>query len=387
MDKKRILEFSTYAKIGGTQKLLLDFLCHASYDRYTYYMCVLLEDDVLNEEVSKLHIENTSFHMRGYWDLRAWWRLYRFAKDKQIDLIQTYGLKADIIGRIVGKFLGIPANITSVHSTDPWRKWYHVALDVLTSGLTDMYISTSEAGRMAVHHRERIPLSKILTIPNGIDLTKYTPEHVDSQKLKHFRKIFEIDPRTQVIGIVANLCKMKGHKIIVDALPSIQKSFPELKCLFVGTDFLNGEIHRYVNEKHLEHIIVFTEFQKDIPEMLSLLDVFLLPSQWEGLPTALLEAMAMKRPIVASSVGGIPEIIISEQTGLLIPPEDPDALAEAVVFLLENPHVAHAMGEASYKLIREHFSVQSFVAQMEAVYDQLIDQKTARNKRPGIISR
>lgn len=377
MPKKRILEFSTFAKIGGTQKILLEFLRHASHETYDYTMCVLLENDALNEEVSQLGIKNTSLNMRGYWDLAAWWKLYRFAKPRHFDLIRTYGLKADIIGRIVGKLLGIPVNITSVRSTDPWRKWYHVLLDSLTSSFTDLYLSNSEAGRIAVCQRERIPETKTLMIPNGIDLVKFDPHNVNNERVDVLKNKWGIKPTTKVVGVVANLCKMKGHNVLIDALPQIRHKFPELKCLFVGTDFLAGEIQQYARQQACEESIIFTGFQEDIPEMLTLMDIFVLPSQWEGLPTALLEAMAMKKPVVASSVGGIPELIEHEKSGLLIPPETPDALAKTVLFLLEKPEFSCQIGEYAYQRVRKHFSIHSMVSQTESVYEQLIDQKTS----------
>ena len=376
MSKKRILEFSTYAKIGGTQQMLLEFLRHASPSKYIFYLCVLLEYDLLNDEVTKLNIENTSLNMRRYWDLRAWWKLYMFAKNKQIDLMRTYGLKAHIIGRIVGKLLGVPVVVTSVRSTDPWRKWYHVLLDFVTSGLTDIYISNSEAGRMATHHREHIPLSKIITIPNGVDLSRYVLDTFEAlHTSRTYRQQFGISATAPVVGIIANLRKMKGHTTIIDALVLIQKDFPDVRCLIVGDDFLNGEVHRYVQNKHLEDTVIFTGFRQDIPQILSMLDLFLFPSLWEGFPTAVLEAMALKKPVIASQVGGIPEIVEPDRTGLLIPPQEPRALADAVIFLLNNPEIATKMGQAGYERVQQYFSIDALVAKTEAVYEQLIREK------------
>lgn len=372
MPKTHILEFSTYAKMGGTQQEILKFLRAASHEKYTFFVCILLEHDVLNEEVAKLQIEETSLNMRGYWDVRAWWRLSRFAREKQIALMHTYGLKAHIIGRLVGKCLGIPVNISSVHSTDPWRKWYHVLLERLTSPLTDLYISNSEAGRIATHQRERIPLAKIVTISNGIRVEEYQADEAQTERM---RRRLGLRGEDRVLGIVANLRVMKGHKTIVDAFSAIQQHFPTTKCLCIGSDFLQGEIQRYVREKRLEQVILFPGFQKDIPSLLSLLEIFLLPSLWEGLPTAMMEAMAMKRPVIASAVGGIPELVEHGKTGLLIPPNDPHALAEAVVQLLRDPQRAQRMGQVGYEKIRREFSLHAMAARTEAMYDQLLKSK------------
>lgn len=349
--------------------MLLEFLRHASHDLYDYELCVLLAHDCLNDEVSRLGIPNISLNMRGYWDVSVWWKLYRCVRRNPFDLIRTYGLKADIIGRIVAQLAGIPVHITSVRSTDPWRKWYHVWLDRLTSSLTQVYVSNSEAGRLAVHQREHIPLSKIVTIPNGIDLTIYDPTRfVHRDAALRYRHEFQIPPQTPVLGIISNLCKMKGHSTLVDAMPHIQREFPDVRCLFVGTDFLHGTLQAYVRQRHLEQNVLFTGFRDDIPELLTMLDIVLLPSLWEGFPTAVLEAMAMQKPMIATAVGGIPEIIEHGRTGLLIPPEDPVSLAEAVVFLLKQPDVAVKLGQAACETVRQNFSIQGMVKQTEALY-------------------
>ncbi|GAK51907.1 putative Glycosyl transferase, group 1 [Candidatus Moduliflexus flocculans] len=381
MDKFRILVFSTYAKIGGTQKTLLDFFQYASHDRFTYYHCVLLAHDILMDEIAKLqpHIPQTSFNMRGYWDIRAWWKLYHFAKDKRLDLMHTNGLKADIIGRCVGRLLGVPVNIASIHSTDPWRKWYHVWLDRYTSWMTDMYLANSEAGRLAMRRRERISLPKMMTISNGIDFERFDPDHIDGQRIQALREEFGILSTTKVLGMVANLCHMKEHKTLIDALPRIHARFPNAICVFVGIDRMHGEIQRYVNERGCEQSVIFAGFQKDIPEWLALMDIFLLPSLWEGLPNAMLEAMAMRRPVIATPVGDVPEILTHGETGLLIPTHNPDALADAVILLLKSPEIAFKIAEAGQRLIREKYSIQTMVAQTEQLYERLILAK--REKR------
>ncbi len=361
--------------------MLLEFLRKASREKYVFYLCVLLNHDILNEEASKSGIENTSLNMRGYWDLAAWWKLYCFAKNKRIDLIRTYGLKAHIIGRIVGKWLNIPVNITSVRNTDPWRKWYHTLLDRLTSGWTDLYISNSEAGRVATHRRERIPLSKIITIPNGIDLSDYEPYNTNAHQINvEYRQQFDIAPHAPILGTIANLREQKGHKTIVDAFLLIQEKISDVKCLFVGDDLLGGEIHRYIQDRQLEHAFILTGLRQDIPQLLTMFDAFILPSLWEGIPRAILEAMAMKKPVVTTAVGGIPEVVEPGRTGVFIPPNDPQILADTLVSLLNDPKRLSDMGQAGYERIQQFFSLDAVVASTENVYDCLMGGRPFRGE-------
>ena len=374
MRRYRILEFASFAGIGGTQTMLLEFLRQVSPSKFQFSVCVLLEHGYLNTEVAKLGIEQTSLNMRGYWDLAAWRKLYAYAKSRKFDLIRTYGLKAHIIGRIVGRLIGIPVNITSVRNTDPWRKWYHALLDYGTSPLTDLYISNSEAGRIATHQREHIPLSKIITIPNGIDLNDYAPYHADMPRLADaVKQEFGIATNAPVIGIIANLRRQKGHITIIDALPRILAEVSEVVCVCVGDDLMDGEIQRYAQSKGMRGHIVFTGFRPDIPRLLTMFDIFLLPSLYEGIPRALLEAMAMKKPTITTAAGGMPEVVVDGSTGVIIPSNDPPALAEAVITLLTNPDRTRAMEQASYERIRAHFSLKAVVAQTVAAYERLIN--------------
>ncbi len=381
MGKTRILEFLTYAGIGGTQHMFLECMRRMSHDTFQFSVCVLLEEGFVNESLDELGIEHISLNMRGHWDLGAWRRFYRFAKPRRFDLIRTYGLKAHLAGRLVGKTLRVPVHITSVRSTDPWRKWYHIMLDRATAGLTDLYLSNSKAGSQATHEREKIPLSKILTIPNGIDVCKYERDASRRDDAgKRYRQALKISPSTPVLGIIASFRKMKGHKTIVNALPAILAQIPDVKCLFIGDEFVRErsfkqELYAYVRQKHLENAITFTGPCYEIATAMSAIDIVVLPSLWEGLPVSLLEAMAMKKPVIASRVGGIPEVVVPGETGILIPPGDAQALANAAIHLLTDPERASAMGRAGYERVQRNFTIETVVTATEALYEQLIAQK------------
>jgi glycosyltransferase involved in cell wall biosynthesis len=217
-----------------------------------------------------------------------------------------------------------------------------------------------------------------MTIPNGIDFGQYTPrtwQHPEAAAA--YRRELGLTPTDRVIGIVASLRRMKGHITLIDALPQILRDAPDVKCLFVGGAFVKepayeAELREYVHARGLAERVIFTGFRQDVPELVSLFDVFVLPSLWEGLPSSILEAMALKKPVVATPVGGIPELVEPDVTGLLIPPNDPAALTEAVLTVLNDPARAGRMGQAGYDRIRTHFTLESLVTRTEAVYDQFL---------------
>jgi glycosyltransferase involved in cell wall biosynthesis len=121
--------------------------------------------------------------------------------------------------------------------------------------------------------------------------------------------------------------------------------------------------------------VVFAGHRTDVPEILQALDIFVLPSNWEGLPNAVLEAMAAGLPVVATRVGGVPEVVVEGQTGILVPPRDPNALADALLTLLRDPNLRRRMGQAGRQRVQEYFSVDQMVSKTETLYEQLLSEK------------
>ena len=236
--------------------------------------------------------------------------------------------------------------------------------------MVDLYISNSEAGRQTTIKREGISPEKIVTIYNGIDLTKFDKPELDKDSL---RTTYGLAPSTQVVGVVANLRSMKGHADVIAALPAIVEQIPDVAFMFVGRDNMNGEIQRLAQESGLSEYIIFTGFNSEVRPFYQLFDLFLLPSTWEGCPVSILEAMAMKKPVVATAVGGIPELVVDGQTGLLIPPHNPVAIAEAIVSLLKNPDGACKMGQAGRIRVEKHFTLLKMVGEIEAIYEELLN--------------
>ena len=166
-----------------------------------------------------------------------------------------------------------------------------------------------------------------------------------------------------------------GHRDVIAALPALRSRFPQVCVLCVGRDDSGGEIKRTAEAHGVLESIKFLGYQEATQEILALSDVFLLPSHWEGCPASILEAMAAEVPVVATKVGGIPEIVEDRQTGLLIPPRDPDTICRAIVWVIENPREVEAMVAGAKEQITERFSLDQMVSKIEATYEPLIKKK------------
>ena len=211
---------------------------------------------------------------------------------------------------------------------------------------------------------------KLSTIYNGVDLARFSETHPEK-----IRKEFNIPDHVPVVGTVGNLSHKKGIPYLLDAIGLIVLAYPNAKFLLVGQGPLEEEMKEKAIHVAARQQIIFTGPRSDIPDLMSAMDIFVLASLFEGLPNVLLEAMALGKPVVATKVGGIPELIESKGDGILVPPQDPEELAKAVLTLLENPAKAKAMGERGAEKIKNHFLLDRMIDQYDHLYYSLARAK------------
>jgi glycosyltransferase involved in cell wall biosynthesis len=181
-----------------------------------------------------------------------------------------------------------------------------------------------------------------------------------------------IPAEAKTIGVVARLIAYKGHRFFLQACQEIKRRHPRATFLLIGDGPEAGSLAALSRQLGLQEAVRFLGTRSDIPQLLSLLDVVALPSLEEGFPNVVLEAMAAGKPVVATRVGGTPEAVIHRETGLLVPPKDPRALADAILEVLDDPQRANAMGQAGCERVRKAFDLSRMVQEIEALYEELI---------------
>jgi glycosyltransferase involved in cell wall biosynthesis len=287
-----------------------------------------------------------------------WVAVARLARAfRAVDLVHTHGhFGVNVAGRVAAKLAGATVishmHIENAFRTSPGRG-AQVRLDNATARLCTAIVAVSDATRASLE-RQGYPQSKLHTIHNGIE----EPPPVDPA---------ELAPRPTILQ-VARLAEVKGQRTLLRALAQLDAS-----AVLVGRDIehagayereLRDEAHRLgVSDR-----VVFAGGRDDVPALLAACDVFCLPSSAEGLPIVVLEAMASARPVVASAVGGTPELVDDGVTGLLVPPESPEALASALASLLSDPERARALGEAGRDRVRSEFSLERSTARVLDLY-------------------
>jgi len=293
-------------------------------------------------------------------------QLYAFIKKERFDIVHTHTPVASFLGRIAARLARTPAIVNTVHGF-----YFHedmhavvrkalIALERFVGRFTDLTFSvSSEDVETAI--RERIcRADRIMVVGNGVDLRKFDPRSIEPER-RRIRDELGLPQGAAVVGAVGRLVREKGFVELVQAMPRVLEVEPQARLVIVG-DALPSD-RRSVKERLLELVeslklndkVVFTGLRYDMPELLSAMDLFVLPSYREGMPLVLLEAMAMARPAVATRVRGCREVVVDGETGILVPPREVPVLADAIVRLLVDKELARRMGVAGRKRVEERF--------------------------------
>ena len=215
---------------------------------------------------------------------------------------------------------------------------------------------------------------KFVVVPNGVDPAAFAPGSDRFQA----RDDLGINREWSVVGMAGSITERKGQLLLLQAAAKVVKAFPRVKFIVIGrTNDVHDEeyaakLRNYIDHMGLTENVRFLGWCSDMPQVLSALDLFVLPSSNEGLPRSILEAMAAAVPVVATNVGGNAELVVTERTGLLVPPRDPNALAAAIEKLLRAPDTAREMGRAGRLMVEQHFSLRAAALGVERVFDQLL---------------
>ena len=288
--------------------------------------------------------------------------------DIRADVIHNHMYRAEVVGTKAAIALGEaghrrPFVISTVHSSRIRPSEDQEALRRLTTAM-DRLVVVSKAIDAKVVEEGRLGAPRVL-IYNGVDLERY--DHQDP--CCTLRDEFNMEPGSSIVGVVGRLELEKGHPTLLESWPMVLDQVPGAYLLIVGEGSRMDALRQIAHEQGIERHVVFTGRRDDIPAITAALDVAVLPSYREAQGLTILEAMALSRPVVASNVGGIPEMVEHEKTGLLVPPHDPPALAAAIVRLLRDHQLADTVARAGHDLVHDRFCVQLMVNAVQELYD------------------
>ncbi len=230
----------------------------------------------------------------------------------------------------------------------------------------DLSITVSKKNKEVLVKNFDLPENKIKVIYNCIDIDHI--KNYRSEIVKELKHKFSINNSSLVFGTVARLDDHKGHEYLINASKEVIKEVPESVFLFVGQGKLKDQLIQKIKDNDLSEHFRIVGFQEDLPEILALIDIFVLPSVFEGFPFSILEAMAARKPVIATNVGGVPEIITNNVNGILVEPKDPDALSRAMILLAKDKEKRDHFAGSGYQTIIENFSLEKMISKTKAIY-------------------
>lgn len=375
--KARICHITKATGIAGSEKHLLMLLKGLDKAKYQVKLILLVERDKSLDDCV-LHFEGGGVQVkrvliRGDIDPLLVWRLYRLLREGNYDLVHTHLIHADLYGTLAAKLAGVPIIVSTKHNDDAFRRHsLYAFLDRLASKFANKIIVISDSLRRFFVEVEGLDAGKITRIYYGLDAAEFGVHSLGDSSV---REEFGIEANWPMAGIVARLDRQKGHTYLLTAFAKVVETLPQAKLLVVGDGYLRGDLEKQTRGLGITSQVTFTGWRNDVPRIMADLDLLILPSLWEGFGLVLLEAMAMAKPIVATRVSAIPEIMVDGETGILVPPKDPNSLAEAIIRLVQNPSRAREMGRKGRERLEKEFSVEKMVKQAERVYESLIEER------------
>lgn len=290
----------------------------------------------------------------------------RFAKFRP-DVVQTFLPVSDVVGRTAARLASVPAIVSSIRATNRDKKAWQFVLDRVTMRWAKRVIFNSRSVIPFAIAREGVRPAQVVFIPNGVRL----PSPQSCGKDPKLLAAFGVCPSAPLVGTVGRLYPQKGHTFLLMAIKKVIQTLPETVLLIVGDGPLRPNLEAKTQELGIQSSVRFLGYRSDVAEVLPCLDLYVQSSLWEGMPNAVMEAMATGLPVVATKVDGTVELIEHGRSGWLVEPANPDALFRAIVDALTNKHEASRVGKVAAERMRAFFSLEAMISAYEELYREL----------------
>lgn len=362
----RVLHLITTMPVGGAENLILTTMRLLDPEQFSSVLCCIQAQGPLGLEAEQSGFKVVTLNRmkQKQFDSQAVTDIEEVIRREQVDIVHCHLYHAALYGRLAAKRAGVPSIVT-VHNIYSKPKWHRRLLNWWLARHTAKIIAVSHPVGNDVLHHDHIDKQRLVVIPNGIDLS---PMHhmLDSGTAKERLGLSANDP---IIGCIGRLEPQKGHHFLLEALSLLRKERGDSPHLIiVGEGSQRHRICDIIASENLQDRVHLLGSRRDIPEILAAFDIFVLPSLWEGLPLALLEAMAAGVPVIASAVGGIGEVLNHGEYGIALPPGDVHALYSAIAGLLDTPEKRVNLGQRGAKRVVQNYSAASMVHQLEEIY-------------------
>jgi len=370
--KITVLQLVNGFGMGGIERQQTEIIKRLPAGRFTQIIATMRMSGPFTAETESAGVEIVEFPFTSLYNrraLRSYFGLARLIRQRRVDLVYCYDFYTNVWGAISVTLAGRGRLVTSRGDTGRMFSKAQLAVQRLAYACSNAIVPNSDLVKDIIVENEFVPAWKIRRIYNGIDAGRFAPRAAPPE----LARSLGLPPGAAVVGAVGNLHPWKGQDTLLRAAARIREARPNAWFLLIGEGVAQDELQQLATQLGIREQTIFAGIRQDIPELLALMDVYVLPSQHESLPNAVMEAMACARPIVATAVGGLPELISNGVTGFLVPPGDPAAMADAVLRVLGDAALGAALGQAARERAVNEFSCSRLVENMAALYEDVLN--------------
>ncbi len=377
----KILHIVTLSEWGGAQHIVYLLAKYLQAEHDISVACApggLLGERLHELGIRVIEIPELCRLPHPFKDLRALWKLYRLIQTEQFDIVHTHSTKAGLLGRFAARLANVSIILFTAHGWAfcegrPWLwRWLLAQAERLPALFSTKIICVSEHDRQLALKFGVAPQEKLTVIYNGLDPSPFA----SSTDPNELRRELGLPPSEKIITMVGRLAPPKDFETLLAACEGLEH--PSWRLLILGDGPLRSRVVRVIGTKGLQNRVLLMGERQDVPRFLQASDIFVLSSRWEGLPLVVIEAMLAGLPVVATRVGGVPELVEDGVTGLLVPPKDPRALRRALAQLLSSPELCERLGSSGQRRALERFTAEKMIAQVRDLYRTLESARRSR---------
>jgi glycosyltransferase involved in cell wall biosynthesis len=364
-----VLQIVSTLQIGGGENVVATLAQVLPADRYDIHVCCLHREGPLANVLRDKGVDVIWLNMRlRYWPISLF-KLFRLMKDLNVQIVHTHLSPADFWGRVAAILAGVPVIVTTEHNQNLWRKWPQRIANRILNRYTNKIIAVSEDIRKLRIKLDCVSPKKVVTIPNAVDLERFRQVENRDQT----REELGLNDSSVLIGTVTRLEYRKRIDRLLAVSEEVFDRTPEARFVIVGDGPLRNDLEAQAEKLALPPgYLHFLGRRMDVPDLLSAMDIFVSCSDFEGMPIAILEAMASGKPIVATKVGGVPEVLQDRYTGLLVSPNDLESMTEAIVELATDKQLREFLALNAFRIADQCYSTQLFSQRTSALYEALL---------------
>jgi glycosyltransferase involved in cell wall biosynthesis len=311
-------------------------------------------------------------------DVKALAKVFRLIRQERPHIVHTHTAKAGFIGRLAARLAGVPVILHTYHGHvlhgyySPLKTWLLRHMEQVLGYFTDCIIAVSKQVKQDLVSYGVASPEKITVIPLGFDLEPF----LSCQKYRgELRRELGLSDAFKLVGIVGRVFPIKNHRLFLDAAARVLAGEPAARFIIVGDGVLRFEVERHARELGIADKVIFTGWRRDLPRIYADLNALVISSDNEGTPVSAIEAMAAGVPVVGTKVGGVPDLITDGETGYLVPPRDPDLLANAILRLIRGSETTSFMSQAARSHVTQRYPVRRLISDMECLYQNLLLKK------------